>query len=322
MAKPLVLCVPFVVVFLSVFIAWYPSRRVLQGYEIMTDGWMPDVFTHCAQELLASFWTDLFHRSLAEEHEGQVTHAMGVWLNVSDCHSLLELAAGGGVAPTHWAQRLREGIPDLTLLLTDLQPNEAQWDKLRESHGDLVAYANTSVDATNVRGTLPQAMMSKDCGVRMIHLALHHFPPDLVRFVLADVVRSRSAVLIADIAPNLSTVFWLQVLTNMHVPSTIPSSIYQHFWELLAWGPVTPLMAIIAPLLACYDATVSALRAYSSGELLAVLNTIPGGDTYEAKVMYSKHAGDALGVPRAWQRYFLLEGPMIQYVWLAPRVAS
>lgn len=116
--------------------------------------------------------------------------------------------------------------------------------------------------------------------------ALHHFPPSIVPRILQDAVAARAPIAFVDVAaspvlrrmpvalapvaalPNLVALF---VMALMLVPLARPVRCSR-----VLWAYVVPLI----PLLFAWDGTVSALRAYTPEELLALATSVPGGEAY------------------------------------------
>ena len=312
-----------VVCLLSLGLAVYPERRVLHGMEFLTDGHMSPAFANLAQDVLARLWRTGFASGVVECGT-EVTDALSTYLSSPNCCPLVtELAAGAGLAPTMWVERLRThqhfngaGAKELRLVLTDLQPNPTAWLKLQAEHG-FVGFEETSVDATAVRLS---EVSAGDCsggggGLRSIHLALHHLPEQLVKAVFTDVVRTKSALLVADLAPTRGGVLWHWANLLLHVPppSALLDNVRRMTWlEALALPLVVPL--------GMYDATVSVLRAYSVEQLSDILADIAGADDYQVRAFWSKSLGHWVGLPESLHVAGLSD-PLMQYVIITPPTA-
>ena len=189
--------VGFAAVALAIGLAVYPEHRVVTWFEFLTDGFAPDSMASAAQEVLSNIWADAFTKNTVDA-SGQVEAKLLELMTNASVWSIVEIAAGAGGAAAAWNSRLRAGgAPSATVLLTDLQPNVQAWRALREEHGDAIKFVEASVDATTLATTIGPRPMP-----RMIHLALHHFPPGTVRAVFADVLRSGASIIVADLAPN------------------------------------------------------------------------------------------------------------------------
>jgi len=347
----------------------YPERRVCTWFEFMTDGFAPAPVAHVVQDTLAKQWVDGFERGVADPR-GEVSAAVAAYLarpgteegGVAPC--LVELAAGGGAAPVILVEKVRalaaagtasssaaanRRLGATKVLLTDIQPNPVAWEELKSSPDGpgAVEYFGSPVDATNLADSLPspgsgggddeeawRAACLGEGGLRSIHVALHHFNPSLMEAVVRDAVRTNSALLIGDAAPTRGAVLWLAALGFSYGVTPArpgsPSS-FEVLRRMVAglpwWGRlVLPLL----PLATWHDGTVSALRAYSSAELLAAADKAAAGlasnaggkgaPKYTATVFVSGSFGEWFGLP-AWARALpgtYLSDPVIQWVFLAP----
>eukprot|EP00928_Gymnodinium_smaydae_P020650 TRINITY_DN17988_c0_g2_i1.p1 TRINITY_DN17988_c0_g2~~TRINITY_DN17988_c0_g2_i1.p1 ORF type:complete len:319 (+),score=32.33 TRINITY_DN17988_c0_g2_i1:61-1017(+) len=307
-----------VVALAAVVVALYPRKRVISWFEFITDGWLPEAHTNVAQNILSSMWLDGFERNVVQNGR-EVTDALSRYMNSTSCDSIVELAAGAGVAPTMWAQALRDsGHPALNIVLTDLTPNHRAWQRLQTQRGSFITYANASVDATNLAGTL-RATVGKDVwerkGLRMIHLALHHFPESLVRDIVADVVNSNTAMVVADLAPTAGGLFFNPLLAAKYgVAQPIPE-LFSAVQRVQWWGWA---LMLLMPWMGVHDATVSVLRAYSVEQLERVLRTTSRGNRYTIQVFNSKSYGEWLGIPSSLH-FAGLDHPVMQYVLLLPQ---
>eukprot|EP00656_Telonema_subtile_P043773 TRINITY_DN50081_c0_g1_i1.p1 TRINITY_DN50081_c0_g1~~TRINITY_DN50081_c0_g1_i1.p1 ORF type:complete len:159 (+),score=32.55 TRINITY_DN50081_c0_g1_i1:100-576(+) len=125
----------------------YPERRVLTWFEVMTDGAMPARMGNKAQDVLSEQWRDSFHRPDLSQGHKEVLELMSAYLKRSNSSTLVEIAAGAGAAPVLWAEELRRDPQhsDLSVILTDLQPNPDSWQRLRTRNGKHVGYLNLSL---------------------------------------------------------------------------------------------------------------------------------------------------------------------------------
>merc|ERR1712166_542498 len=290
----------------------YPQRRTLTWFEFLTDGFLPDAIANTAQDALSTMWKDGFAREVHTTGP-QVVDAMSAHLGRDKRVTMVELAAGGGIAPAMWAKELRGRGHDVSVLLTDLQPNPAAWERIRQSHGEHVEYINAPVDATN----LARTVSDQAGGLRSIHLALHHFPSQLVHDVLADVIQTNSGLLVADLAPSRGGLLynWVLALKYASTEFAAVSAVLQNRW----YGP---LLGLWLPFLTWHDATVSVLRAYSAEDLEKIVTQIPGSEAYRIQIFHSKGYGKWLGLPEWMQSVAGLGDPVIQYFWLAPTVTG
>jgi hypothetical protein len=124
-------------------------------------------------------------------------------------------------------------------------------------------------------------------GLRTMSGALHHFSPFALRAIVANIVSRRQPLAFFDVAaspairgapivlapPLMAVNFAILFVTSLAlVPFVRP---FRFSRLLLSYLPP------IVPLVVAWDGTVSALRAYTPEELLAIARTVPGGQSYE-----------------------------------------
>ncbi|MFN7147295.1 MAG: hypothetical protein ACK4YP_26240, partial [Myxococcota bacterium] len=115
---------------------------------------------------------------------------------------------------------------------------------------------------------------------------LHHFPPEAVRALIAGVVARGDPIAFFDVAASpairkmpvvLAPIAMLFNMLVLFVGSLLLVPLVRPFRvSRLLLTYVVPLI----PLLVAWDGTVSALRAYTPDEVLALARSAPGGDRY------------------------------------------
>ena len=306
----------------------YPGHRVLHWFEFITDGWMPPIVANMGQNVLARFWEHGIRKSVG--YDDELVDAVATYLRTLSRPAVIEIASGGGMASALWLDRLREehGLENTTLLLTDLQPNPSAWNRIIKQFGNQIQFANSTIDACNLEGSLKSAMGSylPPTSLRMINMALHHFPPDLVRRILLDVVRTRSAIVIADVAPTAGGVLYLGLSSMKYAVSgaldTLNHATMAELHEGSSWW--VPLIIPLLPAMGLHDATISVLRSYSAGQLKDILYSIQGADEYVVQVFYAGQYGNLLGWPTkshlsGISDYLGLQDAVLQYVLIKPK---
>ena len=100
----------------------YPNERVIDWFEVCTDGVAPDWLARDAQHILSSLWTDGFDAGLINE---KLSKTLGGYLRTSNkTADVIELAAGHGAAPAKWDEIFRRDEQVVArMVLTDLQPD-------------------------------------------------------------------------------------------------------------------------------------------------------------------------------------------------------
>lgn len=168
---------------------------------------------------------------------------------------IVDLCAGGG-GP--WRDLLGQiplaGGPAVRVRLCDLYPNHAAYARLHRLSGGRIAAEPGAIDATAVPPRLT--------GFRTLFTALHHFPPDTARAILADAVRQGRGIAVFEITRRsllgLAGMLFLPVLALVVTPFIRPFR-----WNRLLWTYLVPLV----PLAVWFEGTVSCLRTYTPGEL-------------------------------------------------------
>lgn len=188
---------------------------------------------------------------------------------------IVDLCSGGG-GP--WRDLLRRipatGGPEVQVTLTDAYPNRAAWAGLQQVTAGAILGSPESVDATAVPASLD--------GFRTLFTALHHFPPDQARAILADAVRRGVGVGVFEITGRsflrLIGMLFLPLLVLLMTPFIRPSR-----WSTLLLTYILPLV----PLGVWFDGTVSCLRTYTLAELRALSAGLSDGYTWEIGVIRS-----------------------------------
>ena len=181
---------------------------------------------------------------------------------------LLELGAGAGGGTEGVVHELRRhGLPEVSLLLTDLYPQPAAWQQLA-ARTSALAFEPSPVNATAVPAHLR--------GFRVIFSAFHHFPPALAQQILTDAVRQGAGIGVLEGAGK----HWLEIglaLTVLPVAQLLATPFMQPFrWSRLLFTYLIPLV----PLCTIWDGCVSILRMYPPEQLLALARRADPEGTY------------------------------------------
>ena len=321
----------------SLLLAWvgyatvvFPGRRVLTWFELCTDGFSPDWLASDAMDVVGSHWKEALSRGFLKDISGAVVGHLSKWGG----GDILEMAAGAGSAPSVWHDLFQENGLCTRTILTDIQPNAKRWELLR-SAGDAsvsgsssdddneefsfdcgtFSYIASPVDATRaqsaVGGIIPNwGADGKE--VRMIHLALHHFDPDLVHEILQDATRSNAAIVIADHSPTVGGALYNGALALKQLIKITPG--------ILMRNPIKVLLAPALPVILIglwHDATVSILRSYSQDELRQMILSTDEGKNYNLQMFRSPSYGEWLGVP-SFLRLPGMEDHVMNFVFATP----
>jgi hypothetical protein len=191
------------------------------------------------------------------------------FLAASGVSGLLELGSGSGVPARVLLEALAARGHHPQLRLSDLQPHPAAWQALAEAFPGQLDFVPEPVDAT----AIPE-QVSAGRGRLILHV-LHHLPPSLVRGLLADAVRARQPLFIAESFGRNPLAFLggfaphgLPALLGAPLRAGTPRA--RALRAGLVWGSPIGLAVSV------WDGLVSSLRIYERPELEAMLADIPG----------------------------------------------
>ncbi len=201
-------------------------------------------------------------------------------LSSTSATSVIDLCSGGGGGTLSlWRQLPPATRARASLTLTDRYPSPTGVERVEALADPSVRYLAESVDAMTGGGAAR--------GVRTMAGALHHFRPDAVRELLTAVVAQGAPLVFFDIAASPA----LRRLPLLALPVVAALNAAALFVVSLALVPLvrparlsrlalTYLIPAI-PALVAWDGTVSALRAYTPDELLALARSVPGSERYD-----------------------------------------
>lgn len=209
---------------------------------------------------------------------------------------IVDLCSGGGGGALQLRKLLRAAGDGTELVLSDRHPSEAGRARVAALGDPTTRYLEQPVDAMSGGGEEP--------GLRTMSGALHHFDEPSVAALLGGIVARRQPLAFFDIAaaPQLRAmpIVFLPLAMALNGLMLLLGSLalvpFVRPFRLSRWL-LTYLVPLI-PILAAWDGTVSALRAYTPEELLAIARSVPGAQDYE---WASEIAGRALfltGRPR------------------------
>lgn len=209
---------------------------------------------------------------------------------------VVDLCSGGGGGTLQMRRRVRAAGRALELVLTDRHPSEAGIARVRALGDPETRYLPESVDAMSGGGALE--------GVRTMSGALHHFDPDAVRALIAGIVERRAPLAFFDVAASPA----IRRMPIVLAPIAMGVNAVVLFVGSLFLVPfVRPfrlsrlLLTYVVPaipVLVGWDGTVSALRAYTADELLAIAHAVPGAEAYEWAAGTAGQALYLTGTPR------------------------
>ncbi|TKD03915.1 hypothetical protein [Polyangium fumosum] len=264
--------------------------RRMQLVELEDLPWMPAAIRDGGTDLLDFGFDRLeFYRGVVPK--------LGALLDQTGCTQVIDVCSGGGGGALYAMRALRdEGRGDVRFVLTDRYPNEAGRARVAERKDPGLVYREESVDALAVPPELD--------GVRTMWSALHHFPPEAVAALVASTVRDGKPLAFFDVAASPA----LRRLPGVLAPLALGVNMTMLFVGSFVLVPfVRPLRASrwaltyllpLIPTLVAWDGMVSALRAYTPDELLAIARAVPGGDAYAWDAGVAGSALYLTGCPR------------------------
>lgn len=191
---------------------------------------------------------------------------------------VVDLASGGGGGTLHLRRAVRAAGLSTEFVFSDGFPNEAGQARIAALGDPASRYQVEPLDAMSGGGA--------QSGVRTMSGALHHFTPDAVAQLVGGIVQQRAPLAFFDVASSSG----LRKLPVVFAPLAMSVNMLMLFAATLVVVPfLRPLRATrllltyvlpLIPLLVAWDGTVSALRAYSPDELLAIVRAVPGAEGY------------------------------------------
>lgn len=262
--------------------------RRLQLVELEDLSWLPFAIRNGATDLLDFAFDRLgFYDGVAPQ--------LPAALEASGAVRIVDLGSGGGGGTLSMRHRLRDAGVAVPIVFTDRYPSEAGIARVRALGDPSTTYLADPVDAMTGGGSLD--------GMRTMSGALHHFSPFAVRAIVANIVAKRQPLAFFDVAASPAVRGTPIVLA----PALMALNMAILFITALALVPfVRPfrlsrlLLSYLPPLIpfvVAWDGTVSALRAYTPEELLAIARTVPGGGTYDWKAGTEGRALFLTGIP-------------------------
>ena len=147
-----------------------PLKRI-QLFEFEDFDWFPTAFRVSMTNLI-----NVFHRMRGTEI--YVHQKLADIRKMDPFNSIVDIGSGSGGVMPGVVQALNEASPDapVKLLLTDLHPNPSFVKRINGLNNPHLAYAEESLDATNLTDT-PE-------GLKTMMNSFHHMPPDKARGIM------------------------------------------------------------------------------------------------------------------------------------------
>ncbi len=168
--------------------------------------------------------------------------------------TFLDLCSGAGGPWEGLLEDLRARGVEARVRLTDLHPNVQAMERMEGATGGRVT--------GELRPVRAEAVPPEFRGFRTAFTALHHFPPEQARAILADAARRGEGIAIFEATERSPKALLLTLLTPLMVLLGTPL-IRPFRWSRLFWTYLLPAI----PLVVLFDGLVSCLRSYTPGEL-------------------------------------------------------
>ncbi|HEV2620021.1 MAG TPA: hypothetical protein VGU23_08815, partial [Acidobacteriaceae bacterium] len=231
-----------------------------QLFELEDLPWFPHTIRDLATDYLHFIETRLsLHKP--------VLPLLQIMLDTSKTTSIVDLCSGGGGPVLALYQSLAEKGIHVQFTLTDKFPNLAAFERISSGYPSSIRYIAASIDATGVPPTL--------VGIRTMFNAFHHFAPAAARRILEDAVDAQQPIAIFEIPERSLLLMFLFFFTPIYVALATPF-IRPFRWRRLLWTYLIPAI----PLTCWWDGLISACRAYTVAEMLAMTQ---GLDRYDWK---------------------------------------
>lgn len=178
---------------------------------------------------------------------------------------ILDLGAGSAQVARILARSLESaGREGPRIVLTDLRPRPLAWAEAEARSGGRIQSVRRSVDAAAIP---PEVAAGR---ARMIINAIHHFPPELVRRILADAVHAGAPIFIAEGFDRELRGFvpFIRLGTGLLLTNPLRARRGRVARALCTWAlPLIPLAAV-------WDGFVSTMRVHTLPELHAMASEI------------------------------------------------
>lgn len=222
----------------------------IHGLELHEQPWVPAAIRHGVTDQLQIL---ISHLRLYEPIADRLTAA----LDDTRATRIIDLCAGGGGPWRHLLGRLPPGVE--AVVLTDLFPNVAAFEREVERSAGRLSFHRDPVDATAVSPEL--------AGFRTLFSSFHHFRPDMARAILQRAVADGAGIGVFEVSRrSLGSMLAVSPPSVMLALAATPF-VRPFRWSRLWWTYGIPAI----PWTLAFDGLVSCLRTYTPAELEALV---------------------------------------------------
>lgn len=231
-------------------------KRV-QFFELHEQKWMPTFLKHQFVETLS-----LMLNFLRIYHG--ISPLFAEWIKKSGGEEVFDFASGGaGPIETFLSHFKEQRIPPPRFVLSDLFPDEAQFQKLQRVYPDHISSIKEPVNALKF-------LKGKGGDLRSIIATFHHFKLTYARAILINAVENSNGIFIVE--PFQRTPLHL-VLGPLSIFPVLLVSLRRDLVKLI-FSFIIPVI----PFIIIFDTIVSILRCYSQRELAEMISSLPKND--------------------------------------------
>lgn len=231
-------------------------------FEIEDQAWLPKSIRDGVTDFLriAVLWSDLY-KPFSQKLDAALVR--------SRSQQVVDLCSGAGAAWEGLLKQLPSAMASsTTVTFTDYYPNLPAFERLQALEPQQFRYVGTPVSALDVPRDL--------AGFRTVFSAFHHFRPEQARQIVADAVKSRQGIAIAESTQRHPLLLIYMLFTPLLVLLSTPFQ-RPFKWSRLFWTYLIPAI----PLIVAFDGIVSCLRTYTPEELLDLVRGIEGAQGYD-----------------------------------------
>ncbi len=260
------------------------NLKRIQLFEFEDFSWFPNWLRTCMTNLIV-----VLHKMLGI---GEVL--MGLIVKVlkeKGLTQIVDLGSGSGGVMPEVLKLLheKEGLTELTMVMTDKYPNSRFIKKFNEDSVVGISYSEHSVDATNITQS-PK-------GLKTMVNSFHHMSPKSARKILESAQEAKQAILIYEMAENKIPLWiWWLLLPISLIILMLMTLFMTPFVKPLTWQQLvfTYLIPII-PVCYAWDGQASLPRMYTLRDIDVLLEGLGDKEYAWKKGRAQKANGKNLG---------------------------
>lgn len=256
----------------------------IQLFEFEDYNWFPDWLRTCMTNLIV-----LLQRMLGTSEV--LANLIADVLKKEGISQIVDLGSGSGGVMPEVLKILKEHneLQDISLVMTDLYPNDSILKKFNNDQDDSISYHASSVDATNI--------VTAPSGLKTMVNSFHHMRPKDAIKILESAQHNKQPLLIYELGENkLPILFWWLLLPISLSILIIMVLFMTPFVRPLNWQQLvfTYLIPII-PICYAWDGQASLPRIYSLKDMDILLKGLKS-ENYIWTTGYAKKNNKKQGI--------------------------